>query len=436
MKRSQYHNRRRFIDVVHSHPQFLYPLSGILIPFLYSVVDPMPWTKAERPLDGKGACPSLRIPPHPVPTTATALVPANHPPAITTTEGKPDCCPVECCGKYLTTNVERSGDSVTCAFPPSSSTPPFVLSRHTSHKIFHFRVPTLPVPPPPPLLPCHHDTLVFLVNHWHRWFLHSASCNCLWKIHALHVEALLRLGVEEEGEVFNDLFSGSTASANGSKNMMLAARFALEKPPPPRNARICSNTGLRGASNEVWVELDSLGGLAGQVASNWKAAAEDNDWGLGEFGSRLPAVSRKTAETLWDLDEVPSATSLSPSAPVITSGTTQPTTKPKNTVQDPYRRGLLRLPPLLHLQRPEQPNERPTASVPQRIHILTSLLHPSSFTSIKQTTRKRDSTSQLMISIFPQGRSIIGSWTLTTIWIIYRTTEETEWKRNDRRRRR
>lgn len=139
-------------------------------------------------------------------------------------------------------------------------------------------------------------------------------------------DTLLRLGVEEVGDVFNDLFYGSTAGVNGSKNMVLGARLALEKPPPLPNARIRSNTALRVANNEVWVELDSLGWLSGRVASNWKTAEEDNDWGLGEFGSRLPAVSLKIAETLWDLDEVPSAASLSPSAPTVTSGTTRPTT--------------------------------------------------------------------------------------------------------------
>ena len=91
--------------------------------------------------------------------------------------------------------MEQSGDSVTCAPPSATSStppPPFVLSRQTfvggrPFKTTHTPIVPAPPPPPPPLPPCHHEALVFLVNHWYRWFLHSAACSRLRTIHAFHV---------------------------------------------------------------------------------------------------------------------------------------------------------------------------------------------------------------------------------------------------------
>ena len=145
-------------------------------------------------------------------------------------------------------------------------------------------------------------------------------------------------------DAFSDLFSGSAASstsANGGKNMTLAARLALEKQQQQKhqsNAGRPNAAGGGNANNGVWVGLDSLGG---RNPSHHKPVQneEDNDWGLGDFGgaaSKSSASTRtavgvvqptkKTTETLWDLDEFSSSTATAPSA-----RTNQPKTKTTNT---------------------------------------------------------------------------------------------------------
>ncbi|KIM42238.1 hypothetical protein M413DRAFT_444674 [Hebeloma cylindrosporum] len=139
------------------------------------------------------------------------------------------------------------------------------------------------------------------------------------------------------GDAFSDLFAGSAAGANGAKNMTLAARLALEKQQQQQlNSGRSSSAGSGGGNNEVWVGLDSLGGLGAPNGNSPKVTAEDdNDWGLGDFGagskptsSRVARSTTNPTEALWDIDDFPSTTtnSSTPSVPKTTNGTTQSTT--------------------------------------------------------------------------------------------------------------
>jgi len=105
--------------------------------------------------------------------------------------------------------------------------------------------------------------------------------------------------------------------------MTLAARLALEKQQQQLNAGKTSNA-ANGGISEVWMGLDSLGGLGGR-----NEKPEKNDWGLGDLGrgSKPSGVTRPTTEvalpttqqatkTLWDLDGFASPSpSLTPPPP-------------------------------------------------------------------------------------------------------------------------
>jgi hypothetical protein len=103
--------------------------------------------------------------------------------------------------------------------------------------------------------------------------------------------------------------------------MTLAARLALEKQQQQLNAGKTSNAADGGIS-EVWMGLDSLGGLGGR---NEKPEEKDV-WGLGR-ASKPSGVARPTTEiilpttqqatkTLWDLDGFASPSpSLTPPPP-------------------------------------------------------------------------------------------------------------------------
>jgi hypothetical protein len=130
----------------------------------------------------------------------------------------------------------------------------------------------------------------------------------------------------------------------------------LQNPQQQLNAGRSSNASSGGVNNEVQVGLDSSGGLGGPDASSRKAA-EDND-----CRSQLPAVSTKNCRDAL-------GSRRGPFLRFIESFSLYNDKRHHSTNNETHKHGLgsmqtssLRLRPLLHLQRPEQPNKRPRAS--------------------------------------------------------------------------
>ncbi|KAF9053417.1 hypothetical protein BJ165DRAFT_1447437 [Panaeolus papilionaceus] len=196
------------------------------------------------------------------------------------------------------------------------------------------------------------------------------------------------------GDAFSDLFSASTTSKN--TNMTLADRLAQEQKGRTSGMGTMGRTGLnsslsnssasQASSSDAWAGLDSLaGGSSGLgVGIQPKPAAsstptlrtghttakstivDDDDWGLGDFGSSSTAKPTKSTATpvvaptkpatssaslsskpksLWDLDDfaAPSPVSASTSShikptqtaqPVSRTGSSQSYNKPKPQADD------------------------------------------------------------------------------------------------------
>jgi len=175
-----------------------------------------------------------------------------------------------------------------------------------------------------------------------------------------------------KGDAFGDLFAGTTTvggGVNGTKNMTLAARLALEKQQAQqlsgaKKSNGGTGGGVKGGNNEVWLGLDSLGGLGGVVgngngASSHKADDDEDDWGLSDFGSggrntssrvgggnatvqpSQPQPARAKSTTLWDLDDFASssstAPSLAPPAPTSTSHSSSSLSNNKGKTKPKYQ---------------------------------------------------------------------------------------------------
>ncbi|KAF9524635.1 hypothetical protein CPB83DRAFT_877582 [Crepidotus variabilis] len=141
-------------------------------------------------------------------------------------------------------------------------------------------------------------------------------------------------------DAFSDLFSSSAGSgSNGHSNMTLASRLAMEARQKSQGASSADQIPTQPGETDAWAGLDALGGGSSfkptPMPSEKRNIDNDDDWGLGDFGSSTTASTKppkprpaipaskpttSSGKSLWDIHDF--AAPVRPAASSSQSGTT------------------------------------------------------------------------------------------------------------------